>query len=74
MAQDQERDTGIIVEFIEMGPSVKVSAIDVASGEEVSIIGPATATQAQLEQIAVAKLKYVMSKRSGKNGGPGVVV
>jgi len=72
--QKPEKEVEIIIEFIEIGQSVKVSAVDVASGEEVSIVGPVTATREQLERTAVAKLKYVLSNKSKKDDGPGVVV
>ncbi|PCI50487.1 MAG: hypothetical protein COB49_03675 [Alphaproteobacteria bacterium] len=51
-----------LVEFIQVGSSVKVSAIDPVSGREVSIIGPATASRSQLTRVAVNKLKYVLAK------------
>lgn len=53
-----------LMEFIPIGNSVKVSAIDPASGVEVSIVGPAKASQAVLTQVAVRKLEYVMSQKS----------
>lgn len=74
MREKPNKDAEIIIEFIEVGQSVKVSAVDVASGVEVSIIGPVSATREQLEQTAVAKLKYVLSNKSKKDGGPGIVV
>ena len=74
MSENRPKDPEIIIEFIEIGQSVKVSAVDVASGEEVSIIGPVSASRDQLEQTAVAKLKYVLTKPSKKKDGPGIVV
>lgn len=53
-----------LVEFIQIGSSVKVSAIDPVSGREVSIVGPATASRNQLTQVAVNKLKYMLSKEN----------
>ena len=48
----------IIFEFVPMGGSVKASAIDVATGIEVQVVGPAgTAAQASLQRVALAKLK-----------------
>lgn len=52
----------ILFEYIQMGTSVKVMAVDAATGIEVSVIGPAHASTAQLQQLAVKKLKYVMEK------------
>lgn len=57
----------ILFEFIQMGTSVKVMAVDAATGIEVSVIGPAHASTAQLQQLAVRKLKYVMEKEIKKN-------
>ena len=55
-------DSDIIVEFVQVGNSVKVSAIDTKSGREVSIVGSPRASEAELKRVAVNKLKYVMSK------------
>lgn len=51
-----------LVEFIQIGSSVKVSAIDPVSGREVSIVGPASASRDQLSRTAVNKLKYILAK------------
>ena len=51
-----------LVEFIQVGSYMKVSAIDPVSGREVSIVGPASASRGQLTRVAVNKLKYVMAK------------
>ena len=50
----------VIYEFIPVGNSVKVCAVDGVTGTEVSIVGPATASQRELERIALSKLRYVM--------------
>lgn len=55
-------DASYILEFRQVGTSVKVSAIDPASGTEVSISGPATAAREHLAQLAVRKLEYVLLK------------
>jgi hypothetical protein len=52
---DETRD--VYFEFTAIGMTVKVSAIDALTGTEVSVIGPASAAQADLERLAVAKLK-----------------
>ena len=36
---------------------MKVSAIDAATGTEVSVMGPATASQADLQRLALQKLQ-----------------
>jgi hypothetical protein len=47
----------IYFEFTAIGRSVKVSAVDAASGVEVSVTGPASASQADLRQLALMKLR-----------------
>jgi Domain of unknown function (DUF6898) len=52
----------VYFEFIQIGSSVKVTAIDAASGAEVTAVGPATATPAELQQLALAKLKARLAR------------
>jgi len=52
----------VYFEFVAIGSSVKVMAIDAATGTEVSVIGPANAAQADLERLAVAKLKARLAR------------
>jgi len=59
------RDDGYLIEFRRIGESVKVSAVDPATGIEVSIIGPASAGKAELSRNAINKLEYVLARRSG---------
>jgi hypothetical protein len=47
----------VYFEFTAIGASVRVAAIDALTGIEVTAIGPATAARADLEQLALAKLK-----------------
>jgi hypothetical protein len=47
----------VYFEFTKVGGSVKVVAIDAATGVEVTVVGPATAAPSQLQQLALAKLK-----------------
>ena len=54
----------IIFEFVRVGSSVKVTALDVATGIEVSIVGPASAGEASLKRLAKQKLDYVMAKET----------
>ena len=55
----------IFVEFIVQGTVVKVTALDSKSGIEASIVGPANASRAALQDAAVRKLDYVMKKQRG---------
>jgi hypothetical protein len=47
----------IYFEFRAIGRSVKVSAVDAATGIEVSVMGPATASQTDLQRLALQKLQ-----------------
>ena len=51
-----EPENEIYFEFTAIGRNVKVSAIDAASGTEVSVMGPSTASQADLQRLALKKL------------------
>lgn len=52
-----------IIEFIQIGDYVKVSAVDPRSMVEVSIVGAPSAGEAALRQTAVRKLEYVIKKQ-----------
>lgn len=54
----------IYVEFVVMGNTVKVTAIDSESGLEASVIGPAGAPRGALAEAARRKLEYVAKKQS----------
>lgn len=60
----------IIFEFQRVGGYVKVSAVDTQTSAEVSIVGPPSAGQVQLERLAAQKLEYVLQRRAaGQRGG-----
>ena len=59
----------IIIEFIQLGNSVKVTAICEETGVEVSIVGDPNAPRAQLSDIAARKLRHVLQKRSNDGAG-----
>lgn len=77
MGATKGHDSGYLIEFYPIGQSVKVSAVDPDSGTEVSIVGPSTATQQQLTDLAVRKLEFVLKRgeadRRDKRG-PGIFV
>jgi hypothetical protein len=52
----------IYVEFVILGNSVKATAIDPATGVEVSVVGPANAAQSTMADAARRKLEYVLKK------------
>ena len=53
----------IYVEFVVLGNAVKATAIDPETGEEASVVGPATAAQSTMAQAARRKLEYVQRKK-----------
>ncbi len=63
----QETGNEYLLEFRRIGNSVKVSAIDPLTAQEVSIVGPADAGQEELTRVAIRKLKYVMEKKAAES-------
>jgi hypothetical protein len=47
----------VLFEFTQLGGQMRVAAIDGKTGIEVIVIAPVTATQIQMQNIALAKLK-----------------
>jgi hypothetical protein len=58
-------DRRIILELTTVGATQKVTAVDEATGTEVSFIAPANAARADIERLARSKLEYVMKKKNG---------
>ncbi len=52
----------VIIEFLRVGNSVKVSAVDPESRIEVSIVGAPGAGEETLKRTAIRKLEYVLAK------------
>jgi translation initiation factor 1 (eIF-1/SUI1) len=63
MASGDPRE--VFFEFIAIGTTVKVVAIDSVTGTEVTVIGPASAAQSDLERLALAKLKARLAREAG---------
>jgi hypothetical protein len=61
-----EQGGEVYFEFVSIGTSVKVVAIDVATGTEVSVIGPVHAAQHDLQQLALGKLKARLAREARK--------
>ncbi len=61
--QDLLNDREIIIELFPVGNIVKVSAMDVQSLTEISIQGPASASQEMLKRNAIKRLEYVLKKK-----------
>lgn len=56
-------DEGYLIEFIQVGNAVKVSAVDPQSGLEVSIVGSPAMSQSALADAAVRKLRYRLRQK-----------
>ena len=52
----------MLFEFQVIGATVKVTAIDSVTATEVSIMGPASASRADLQRVALAKLKARLAR------------
>lgn len=60
-------DGEVFFEFQRIGMYMKVSAIDGATGAEVSVAGPASGSRELLKRTALAKLRFVMQRDAQKN-------
>jgi len=58
----EDSKTGYIIEYVSVGKSLKVTAIDPETMEEVSIVGDPKATRKRLAKVAIQKLHYVQAK------------
>jgi ABC-type Zn2+ transport system substrate-binding protein/surface adhesin len=61
-----QKEGEIIVEMRPVGSVVRVAAVDVATGTEVIVMGPASASPRALEEVAVAKLRRKLAMDSGR--------
>lgn len=62
-ANDKPSGPGeVLFEFTQLGAQMRVAAIDSRTGIEVVIVAPVTATQIQMQNIALAKLKRRMEQ------------
>ncbi len=52
----------ILFEFRPMGSQVRVAAIDAETGTEVIVIAPISASQLDMQRVAIAKLKRKLAK------------
>jgi hypothetical protein len=57
----------VIFELVQIGGSVKVTAIDPASFTEVTTIGSPRVSETELKRLARRKLEYVLNKKSLSN-------
>ena len=76
MSEPGERE--ILIELMQVGNAVKVTAVDPVTGTEVSIVGSPSDGEDVLKRNAVNKLMYVLRKAAGgagrSDGGPGTLV
>jgi hypothetical protein len=61
---DRTEPLEVLFEFTVIGATVRVAALDAASGIEVTVLGPAGAARSDLERLALAKLKSRLSRLS----------
>ena len=50
-------DGEVYFEFVQVGQQMRVAAIDAASGIEVIVVTPVSASKHQMQQVALAKLR-----------------
>lgn len=56
----------IYFEFTALGAVVKVAAIDSVTATEVTVMGPASASRADLERLAAQKLRARLARDAGE--------
>jgi hypothetical protein len=61
---EREEQRDVYFEFTAVGSVMKVVAIDSETGIEVSVMGPASALQRDLERLALQKLKLRLSREA----------
>lgn len=60
--QGRPRPGDVYFEFQKVGNAVKVAAVDAATGLEVVVMGPLSASQSELQRVALAKLNRQLAK------------
>lgn len=68
---NQPRPGETYLEIVEVGGSLRVAAADATTGEEVVFQAPKTASRAELERLALAKLKWKLDKLAAEKKRPG---
>lgn len=61
---DKRGGREVLIEFQQIGNTVKVTAVDPDSLIEVSIVGPGSAGREMLKRNAIKKLEYVLNKKN----------
>ena len=60
-------DGEVYFEFVQVGQQMRVAAIDAATGIEVIVITPVSASKHQMQQMALAKLKRKLDEGAAAN-------
>ena len=69
----KEIDPGeVILEFVQVGALVRVSAMEPKSLTEVVIYGPASAGEAALRRTVLCKLDFALARERTERGAPAV--
>lgn len=55
-------DNDVLFEFVRVGHQMRVAAVHAGTGTEVVVIAPLTASQAYMQQLALAKLRKKMAE------------
>jgi hypothetical protein len=64
MARDDADLGEVYFEYRYVGTAVRVAAVHAATGTETVVMGPAHASTADLERLALGKLKAVLARAS----------
>ena len=62
----EPRPGEVYFEFQQVGHAMRVTAVDAATGLEVVIVGPASASQSDLQKLALRKLEVQLEKDDRK--------
>lgn len=60
----------VILEFVRVGSSVEVRAVDEATGLEAVAVAPADAARGDMERLALRKLAWLIGKQKGETAQP----
>lgn len=63
MVATNENPGDVLFEFRQVGTVIRVAAIDPASGTEVTVMGPASASRSDLQRLALNKLKARLASK-----------
>lgn len=69
MATGEDFGREVLIEIMQVGNAVKVSAVDPGTGVEVSIVGSPSAGEEALKRNAVNKLNWVLRRRRAERAG-----